>query len=136
MLEFLRFQKWIIHWRTGNPIVLGNIFLSVFLGRYKAWYPHKGLVENVNWTVHLPILIGLGMISPVFFKHAQNRKQVLQFLYLVAIVFMLYLAILTVGIRGYVLVAYPIWVILAIYTVSSIFAILGKWRKPRLIRKT
>ncbi len=123
-IEFLRYQKWIIDWRLGNPFVVGNIFRTIFTGRYQNWWD-GGTVVDTEWTFYFAFVVIAGMCGGIvaFLK----KEKELSLLAAISFVYVLYLALNTVGVARYILLVYPFFTILAVRFGIQIFAIIQKW---------
>lgn len=119
VIEFLKFQRWVIEWRLGNPRVLGNIFTTLLIGRYRSWWSPYSWVHYREWTILSPIVTIFGLGSIVWV-----RKQVGQYfyLYLMMFIFFIYIGVATTGVAKYV---YPVYPVLTLFAVKSLINI---WR--------
>lgn len=120
VIEFLKFQRWVIDWRLGNPRVLGNIFTTLLVGRYRSWWPPYAWVLYREWTILSPIITIFGIGSIVWVK-----KQVDQYfyLYLMVFIFFIYIGIATTGVAKYV---YPVYPLLTLFAVKTL---ISTWRR-------
>ncbi|HCS78152.1 TPA: hypothetical protein DIV55_00225 [Patescibacteria group bacterium] len=120
LVEFIEFQKYIISWRLGNPIVMGNIFRTIFTGSYQNWWD-GGLTIDHEWTRELPVLFILALIGGMYAIKTNNHK--LQLLLALSLVFITYLTVGSVGVARYLLVVTPFLTILSANGVSKIVSL-------------
>lgn len=111
IVEFLRYQKWILAWRLGNPVVPGNIAMSLFFGRYRAWWEGANWLVDKEWSPVIAIIISAGFLS-VFMT--TRRTHTFWLVSILAIVFFLYVFFGTVGLAKYILPVYPLFVFLGL----------------------
>ncbi len=113
--DFINFQKYLISWRLGNPVVYGNIFRSIFLGKYINWWDGQTVVDNEwDWSLALFTFFGLMGVWIAWKK----KQMLLEFSGLICIIFLIYLAINSVGVTRYLLPIFPLLVILSIGLLS------------------
>ncbi len=117
LLDFIKYQYWIIIWRSGNPFVPGNLFLHLLTGHYFTWYgQHKTMLSD-EWTLQMPIVFIFGMIGIWLW-----RKKFENFLISsLVVVNILYATLFTIGQPMYILPIYPLIAMAAVYTFSEIF---------------
>lgn len=117
VIEFLKFQWWVIDWRLGNPRVIGNIFTTFLIGRYRSWWPPYAWVIYREWTILSPLVTIFGLGSIVWV-----RKQTGQylFLYLMMLIFFIYIGVATTGVAKYV---YPVYPLLTLFAAKSLLRI-------------
>ncbi len=107
LLEFFHYQKWIVHWRLGNPTVPGNIITNVLFGFYRSWWEKGIWIFDKEWSPILAVLTVFGLSSPIL---APNSKWFL--FYWLTIVFIIYIAFGTVGVAKYIFPVYAFLLIL------------------------
>jgi len=134
LFEFLRYQKWILVWRMGNPRVLGNILGTIFLGRYQNWWGEEGRrwIFDSEWTPFFPVFFILAFLSLPFLLRKKDKRGLVIFGLSISLLF--YLAVGTVGISRYLWPVYPLILVLAIYTLRSGYSIIRPWQKLTLKR--
>ena len=113
--EFLRFHKWLFNWRLGNPYVVGNIFYSIFIGKYHDWWGANSLVVYKEWTIITPFIFRFGYLS-IFTAKIKQYPQYF-YLYSICVLFLVYVSLLTTGLVKYLM---PIFPILALFSSFSI----------------
>jgi len=125
IIEFIRFQKWVIDWRLGNPVVFGNIWRTILTGSYTNWWD-GGSVVSSDWTLHLPIIVVGGLLGGVI---AIKRKHAdLLFLFSISAVFLLYVSVATVGVAAYIMPIYPLLIVLFVSFIAQVArSIIGQW---------
>lgn len=129
LLDFIKYQYWIIRWRSGNPFVVGNILRTLFLGKYQSWWDKSIFLPYDNWTVFSPLIPVMAFVSPMFFK--LKNKQFILLIWIMTFIYFLYVFIATTGVEKYLLLVYPLYCILAAYTAYSLFSIIirnGRFR--------
>ncbi len=122
LADFIRFQKWAIVWRTGNPWVYGNIFLTVLIGKYRSWWDNSWVVNN-EWGLLQPIIFIFGMLGILFIK-IKDRVKMLPYAAMVWVYF-IYLAVLTTGVMKYI---YPVLPIMVIFTANAMIRLIKQIR--------
>lgn len=115
-LDFIKYQHWILIWRSGNPIVPGNLLLHLLTGHYFTWYgEHKTMLSD-EWTFQMPIIFVFGFIGIWLW-----RKKFENLLISSIVVFnVLYAALFTIGQPMYILPVYPLLAMAAVYTFTKI----------------
>ncbi|MBI3443359.1 glycosyltransferase family 39 protein [Candidatus Woesebacteria bacterium] len=118
LIDFLKYQWWVLRWRMGNPIVVGNILQSIFFGRLATWWEkvptfHYWLEE---WSPLLPVVVVGAFMSIVFFYHSRLYR----FIYGYVMLFFLYIFFFTEGGLKYLAPMYPFF---AIFTAAMIMRI-------------
>ncbi len=130
LINFLKYQKYLIAWRLGNPIVAGNIFRTILMGKYINWWDQKQVIDT-QWTVAIPALVILALLGGLFaIKHKLNC---LLYLGSLCIVFLVYLGIGTVGVARYLLPVYPFLVIISVNCVNIIKSVILRWLRLRRV---
>ncbi len=92
---FIRYQWWVVRWRMGNPIVLGNAFQTIFTGSFRPWWPTAETIHSYTseWSLFIPLLVGLTILSILVIK----KEKLPVFLYLLIWVFLIYINVGTEG---------------------------------------
>lgn len=105
ILEFLRYQWWVLRWRMGNPIVVGNILQAVFFGRLGTWWGSavKFHYYPEEWSPLLPTVIVLTLLSPIFYR----RSLIYRIIYGYILLFLGYIFFITEGGLKYLAPIYP-----------------------------
>ncbi len=111
LMEFVSFQKYIIGWRLGNPVVFGNIFRTILTGNYLSWW-NNSLITDQEWSITLPVLIFTAVIGALI--AVRKRELLLIFLSALSFGFIIYLAIGSVGVARYLTPVLPYLIILAL----------------------
>lgn len=114
--EFLRYQKWILSWRMGNPIMPGNILTSLLIGRYRDWWGKGEWLSYQEWSPIIMILTIVSVLSPLLIK---RKMHLFWLLYALEILILFYTAIGTVGYAKYILPVYPIFILLTLVSVRQ-----------------
>lgn len=120
---FIDFQKYVISWRLGNPVVVGNIFTTIFMGRYRSWWA-DGWIVDAEWHYSLPILVVLAGIGVIISFKKHDKKCIL--LSVLTIAFIVYLSLGSVGVARYLV---PILPLIAIVAALPFKKVLGKLTK-------
>lgn len=129
LIEFIKYQRWIISWRLGNPFVVGNIWRTIFTGRYINWWD-GGVVVDQEWTIGFAIITILGIFGGIrALVQKRNKRTVIAG---VCGVYLLYLTVNTVGVARYTLIIFPLLSILAIDLITGVSGIIKKWQKSML----
>lgn len=113
--EFIRYQWWIIRWRMGNPIVLGNGFRVIFSGKFKPWWESTEVLHQytAEWTIILPIIVSLAILSIFLFW----KNKLFRLVYGLIVIFFLYYNLLTEGGLKYLA---PYYALFSIFSVALI----------------
>lgn len=119
--EFFKYQYWILLWRKGNPFVVGNIIMTLYLRKYKSWWDPNLYVVYNDWNIFSPLITFVGFIS-VIFKQINKRKKMM-LLWTISLVYLIYTFFGTTGVEKYILPVYPLLTILASYTLVNMFSI-------------
>lgn len=104
LMDFFRYQLWILHWRLGEPFVPGNIFSTILTGYYRSWWEKGVWLYRDDWSILIPLVFILGFLGLWRWRHKFPHSVVLW----VVIVFLIYLATATVGITKFLLPIYPL----------------------------
>ncbi len=108
--EFIRYQLWIIHWRLGEPFVVGNIIPIILTGYYRSWWGKGEWLWRSDWSILIPVVFVLGIA-----KMWKERKFFPNnIIWLMVAVYLLYVAFGTVGVTKFLLPVYPLMVIVAV----------------------
>lgn len=126
-IEFLKYQRWIISWRSGNPYLVGNIINTIFLGKYQSWWDTNLFLKYDNWSILSPLIPTFAFLS-LFFS-TKKEKQNLLLLWSISFIFFIYVIFGTTGVEKYLLPVYPLLVILCSYTVVNLF---GKIKQQKI----
>lgn len=111
LIDFINFNKYLISWRLNNPVVVGNIFRTVFTGKYRSWWSDELIIDH-EWTIFLPIIAILAFVSG-FYAIKKGTPQ-LKLLFGIILSFITYLALGSVGVARYLLPIYPLMVVLSV----------------------
>ncbi len=122
IFEFLRYQKWILSWRSGNPFIIGNILRSIILKKYQSWWDDNLYIDYNNWSILSPI-IPLFSLSSYIIKNI-NQNSNAKLIYQISILYFAYVFVGTTGIEKYLLPVYPLMVILTSYFLIYLFNII------------
>lgn len=116
--EFIKFQWWVMRWRMGNPVVLGNGFLTMFLGKFRPWWPTNEKLHSytAEWSLIIPVISGLTLASIFFFK----KNKLFNFVYGLVILTLIYINLATEGGLKYLTPIYPFLIIFAINLILKI----------------
>ena len=129
LVSFINYQKYLISWRLGNPVVIGNVFRVLFLGVYKNWWDGHVLTDpDWAWKIQFSFEFTLITLLLNLFEKRDARQLFLAFL---SLVFILYVAFDTVGLAKYLLPVYPLMIILSMRTLGRFFDILVRQWKLR-----
>lgn len=117
LVEFIKYQYWILHWRMGEPYVPGNLLTMILTGYYQSWWQHGVWLTRDDWSMSIPIVSIFGCIGLWFW-----RKRYPNALFaLVTVIYLAYVSVLTVGVTKFLLPVYPLLVIAAVYGASMIY---------------
>lgn len=128
--EFIKYQRWIISWRRGNPYLIGNIINVLFWKKYFSWWDQNLSIRYGSWTFLSPLLPVLSFVS-IYCKSKNIKKINVFLLWSVAIIYFIYVLFNTTGLEKYLLPIYPILAILSSYTLHQLFSIIinnGRFR--------
>ncbi len=125
-IGFINFQKWVIIWRSGNPVKIGNIIFTFLIGRYRSWWDSSWIVFR-EWTLVNPILLTSSIFLPLVVKNKKNS--VLLYLYIIFIIFFMYVLIGTTGVAKYLLPVYPLMYMFMSYFVINFFHLNNVFRR-------
>ncbi len=120
LIEFIKFQYWMLKWRSGNPYVFGNIFRLIFTGRYKDWWgwDNNIYVDYNEWNIFTLIVPVLFIASVIYIRKLRSNMT----LWIIGLIYLLYVAIGTTGVEKYLLPVYPLYVIFASYVLYSLLS--------------
>ncbi len=107
LIDFLRYQKWIIDWRLTNPVKIGNIIPTLFTGRYQSWWGNNSWLVAPDWSILTPIALIFGMAGFFSWRHKFPHAV----LFFLVISFLIYVAVGTVGVAKFILPVYPLLII-------------------------
>lgn len=129
LIDFLRYQWWIINWRLGDPFAPGNILTTIFYGQYRSWWTDEWIYAK-EWTVLMPIVVILGSIGIWRWR----KKFPHRIISVMVGVFFGYVAIGTVGVAKFILPVYPIFIIAAVEVFIHLFKrSIGYLRQSKII---
>lgn len=64
LLEFARYQRYILNWWAGSPqIAPFAVWDLIFANRWHTWWDNQGIITAGEWRFTWPLVIGLGLIS-------------------------------------------------------------------------
>lgn len=117
LLDFIKYQHWILIWRSGNPFVPGNLLSHLLAGHYYTWYGVPKIMLSDEWTFQMSLVFILGMIG-VWLWRKKFENLLISAL---VVVNLLYATLFTIGQPMYILPVYPFLAMAAVYTFSEIF---------------
>lgn len=127
LLDFVKYQHWIIVWRSGNPFVPGNLISHLLTGHYYTWYGNPIIMLSDEWTIQMPIIFIFGMIGIWLW-----RRNVENFLIsALVVVNLIYATIFTIGQPMYILPTYPFLSMATVYALT----VLIKYLNNKLLKK-
>ncbi|HCM37474.1 MAG: hypothetical protein UV61_C0001G0098 [Candidatus Gottesmanbacteria bacterium GW2011_GWB1_43_11] len=121
LVAFFQYQWWVIRWRMGNPIVVGNILNGIFFGREKIWWTEGG--GYVFWTEEWSILMPITVITAFASIFILEKKHLYKLFYGYVVIFMTYIIFLTEGGLKYLAPLYPFF---ALFTAATLIKVGGK----------
>ncbi len=129
LLDFIRYQWWVLHWRMGNPRVLGNAFRTIFTGSFKPWWPTTETIHSYTdeWSLFVPFLCAMTMTSIFFFW----RNKFFRYFYLFIWIYFVYINVGTEGGLKYLAPFYGLFAVISSATIIKIVEIV-KFRLFRL----
>lgn len=112
IIEFIKYQWWVVRWRSGNPIVIGNIVQSILFGRLKVWWKTTEQYHSWSeeWSPMLPVVVLTSIAS--FFKLNTTIPQ--RFIIGYISLFFLYIFFVTEGGLKYLAPLYPFFYLFTI----------------------
>jgi hypothetical protein len=64
LIEFIKFQRWLINWWGGNAKVpAGGIIYMIFTGKWKTWWEGSRVIKIEEWDISWPVITSLGFTS-------------------------------------------------------------------------
>jgi hypothetical protein len=119
LLEFVKYQWWVTRWRMGNPIVFGNGLLTMFLGKFRPWWQTTEKLHSytAEWSIFIPIISGLALISVFWFW----KNKLYKLIYGLVILTIIYINLATEGGLKYLTYIYPFLVIFAVSLIMKKF---------------
>lgn len=116
LIEFLYYQWWVIRWRMGNPIEIGNILRGILLGKSKVWWTLNG--GYVNWTEEWSIMMPLTTISAFISILILRKNHYFSIFYTYMTLFLTYAIFVTEGGLKYLAPIYPFF---TLFTAAAFF---------------
>lgn len=105
LLDFLYYQWWVVRWRMGNPIVVGNIILGILFGKAKVWWT---LSQNYQyWTEEWSLLMPVIVITAYLSIFIWYKNHFFNIIYIYLTLFMVYIIFVTEGGLKYLAPLYP-----------------------------
>lgn len=129
IIDFLRYQWWVIRWRMGNPIVVGNILNGIFFGKSKIWWTKSG--GYMFWTEEWSIMMSITVTTAFISAFVLRRNHIFTVLYWYLILFMSYIIFVTEGGLKYLAPLYPFF---ALFTSATIITLWSKVMMTRLLQ--
>lgn len=131
LLDFIKFQYWVLRWRSGNPYVVGNILRTLIFAKYQSWWDKSLYLKYDNWTILTPLIPFFGYISVLLLRIKKNFTSFM--LWIIVFSYFIYVFFLTTGVEKYLLPVYPLLCVFASYTAYRLFSIIiGRHGRIRL----
>lgn len=130
-LDFIKYQWWVVRWRMGNPVVLGNAFRTIFTGRFKPWWQTLETTHSytAEWSFFIPFLVGAAILS-IFFR---RKDKCLLYLYLFMWVFFAYINLGTEGGLKYLSPFYGLFALFASFVLIKSVSRVWKFVYPNCL---
>ena len=124
MIDFLKYQVWVVNWRSSNPFVFGNMVTTMLVGWYRSWWGNPQWLYSTDWS----IVMSLTFISGVLGLGLWWKTGYAKWLALMTGLFVLYVSVGTVGVAKYMLPVYPLLTIAGIQFISGLLMKYPRYR--------
>lgn len=122
LIGFLKFQYWMLKWRSGNPYVVGNIARLIFTGQYKSWWDSNLSIKYSEWNI-FTLVIPVGFFTSALLKFKDKNAPLL---FIVGFAYFVYVFFGTTGVEKYLLPTYPIYAIFCAHLIYTVVKLLSK----------
>ena len=124
IVEFIKYQWWVVRWRSGNPIVVGNIIQSVLFGRLKVWW--KTTEQYHSWSEEWSPLLPTVVLTSIVSSFKLNTTTPQRFIIGYITIFLLYIFFITEGGLKYLA---PLYLFFYLFSAALIFSLLRNKHK-------
>jgi 4-amino-4-deoxy-L-arabinose transferase-like glycosyltransferase len=66
VLEVLKVQKWLYWYQNGKINHMFTIWPLIFMNRWYVWWGEVPVIQDLNWSLSWPIVIGSGISASVY----------------------------------------------------------------------